>query len=153
LLVTLSWYSVRIFLALSASRAFNAYQDVSRRVTSPNGQRTAILVRDLGYPDLNFKLFIGGPGRAAGTYIAAPLLEEDNGTLIWVSRDYEPTTLENWHEDIDWAADSSLIVVSIQGRPVFAYDFATSQEIEDRAQIEHLLSIRGGLQPTRTPSP
>ena len=149
----LAWYSVRATLAFSAYRAFNAYEDVSRRVTSPDGQRTAILVRDLGYPDLNFRLYIGGPSRAVHIYIANPLPEADDSALVWVSRDYEPTTLENWHEDIDWTADSSLVVVSIQGQRVFAYDFTANQGIEDSAQIERLLSARGGFQPTMTPYP
>lgn len=148
----LAWYSVQITRAFSTYRAFNPYRDVSRRVTSPNGQHTAVLVRDLGYPDLNFKLYIGGPSRAGRIYVADPHLLEES-TLVWVSRDYEPTTLVNWHEDIFWTADSTVVAVSILGQFVVAYDIASNRTVEDPREIERLLNTRGGLQPTATPYP
>jgi hypothetical protein len=58
---------------------------------------------------------------------------------LWISRDYNPDTRDNWHEDIEWSADSNIIAVSIEGTYVYAYDFSAEKAIDNPADIQRLL--------------
>ncbi|MCP4535670.1 MAG: hypothetical protein GY832_00820 [Chloroflexi bacterium] len=118
------------------SGVYNGPDDVSRRVTAPNGSKTALLVRDFSFMDLNFRLFT-----VETSYAELPGVEE----AIWSSCDYEPTT-RNWHEDIEWSADSLVVAVIVEDEYVFAYNFETDQPLEDPERIKTVLQSRETLQ-------
>jgi hypothetical protein len=110
----------------------NGPDDVARRVTAPDGSKTALLLRDFFFIDLNFHLFI----------VKAPYADPpDLRKALWVSQDYLPDTI-NWHEDIEWSADSSVIAVIVEDQYVFAYDFELDQRLEDPEAIRRLLAVR-----------
>jgi hypothetical protein len=58
---------------------------------------------------------------------------------LWVSRDYNPDTRDNWHEDLEWSADSSIIAVIIDGQYSYANNFNSNEKINDPASIQYLL--------------
>jgi hypothetical protein len=107
--------------------------DVSRRMTSPDGKKSMILVRDYAF-DLNLRLFIvddvGDP---------AP---SDFKDALWSSRDYNPDPGMNLREDLEWSKDSSVIAVTIDGEYIFAYDFNSNEKFEDQESIKQLLESR-----------
>lgn len=107
-------------------------QDVARRLTAPNGQKTALLVRDYHF-DLNFRLYM------IDTPTAFPPRTAQEA--LWSSQDYNPVTDHNWHEDLEWSADSALIAVRIDQQYVFAYDFTTEQQYVDPDRIRQLISL------------
>lgn len=133
-----------LIMFLLACNAFiiglGGLRDVSRRVTSPDQSKTALLERSVGF-DLNFVLFIkeGYSRHSRGS------LPRDYSEALWFSRDYNPSTLDNWHEDIEWSSDSSVIAVIIDGEYVFAYDFSLDQRYEDSEHIESLLKSRSDV--------
>lgn len=107
--------------------------DVSRRMTSPDGKKSMILVRDYAF-DLNLRLFIvddvGDP------------TPSDFKDALWSSRDYNPDPGMNLHEDLEWSKDSSVIAVTIDGEYIFAYDFNSNEKFEDQESIKQLLESR-----------
>ena len=127
--------------------------DVARRVTSPDWSKTAILVRSYAsLMDLNFALYITDDEFADVTRSNedASFITESETTnstdsalwiqrALWISHDYEPTTQRNWHEDVVWSEDGTVVAVTIEEQFVFAYDFQTGQQYEDPAQIQGLL--------------
>ena len=129
--------------------------DVVRRVTAPQGKKTAILVRSYGsLIDLNFALYISdnsmvdvGDISAKASFISDPKLSNMGNAAIWIkralwiSRDYEPTTSRNWHEDIVWSDDGAVIAVIVEEQYMFAYDFDTSQRYENAERIDELLKL------------
>lgn len=130
-------------------RAFEAMlllpDDVARRVTSPDWSRTALLVRSYGFldHDLNFKLSIIEHKDGRGSF--------GKGGEIWRTPDSDSNTRLNWHEEIEWSKDSSVIAVSLEGRYAFAYDFSASQGIKEPERIRSLLDSRSIVTPTITP--
>ena|SRR5215207_5742945 len=126
LLFFLSW---ALFEIVRSPFSVNAY-DVSHRLTSPDGKKTALLVREFAF-DLNFRLFI-----MDDSYDRAP---SDSKEALWSSRDYNPDPSINWHEDLEWSKDSSVIAVIIEGDYVFAYDFDLKKEYKDAGEIKQLL--------------
>ncbi len=126
--------------------------DVVRRITAPDGKKTAILVRSYGsFLDLNFMLYItddemadiiDSTGRAS-FIVDSRFVNKDTAIWIkralWISHDYEPTTNRNWHEDIVWSDDASVIAVTVEEEYVFAYDFNTEQRYEEAERILDLL--------------
>lgn len=107
--------------------------DVSRRMTSPNGEASVILVRDYAF-DLNLRLFlvddVGDPP------------PNDFKDALWSSHDYNPDPGMNLHEDLEWTKDSSVVAVTIDGKYVFAYDFNSHKKIEDPESIKQLFESR-----------
>jgi hypothetical protein len=73
---------------------------------------------------------------------SAQEIPTDIKQALWSSRDYEPTIFRNWHEDIEWSRDSSVVAVTIEGEYVFARDFTTGKSLEDPDQICGLLEER-----------
>ncbi len=131
---SLSWlllfaYFVRDFQAA----LFAGPTDVARRLTAPNGQKTALLVRDYHF-DLNFRLYMVDSPRA----LPPSTVQE----ALWSSPDYNPVTDHNWYEELEWSADSSVVAVRIEQQYMFAYDFATSQEYTDSIRIRQLMTKR-----------
>ena len=131
--------------------------DVVRRVTSPDGMKTAILVRSYGsLMDLNFALYISDDDRVdvtdssttASFVTDGELSKMDDAAIwiqraLWISHDYEPTTSRNWHEDIVWSDDGDVIAILIEDQYVFAYEFDTGQRLENPGNIEELLRSHG----------
>jgi len=129
--------------------------DVVRRVTAPDGKKTAILVRSYGsLMDLNFALYISDDDRVditdsatTASFVTDPELSNMEDAAIWIKRalwishDYEPTTSRNWHEDIVWSNDGAVIAVIVEDQYVFAYDFDTGQRHENLGNIEELLRL------------
>jgi len=112
-------------------------EDVSRRLTSPDGQKVALLVRDSGF-NLNFQLYI------YDDYFIQP--PYDPNASLWLSDAYNPDdTSINLHEDLEWSKDSSVIAVKIDREYVFAYDFKLNENIEDEEHIKQLLETRINL--------
>jgi hypothetical protein len=107
--------------------------DVSRRMTSPDGKKSVILVRDYAF-DLNLRLFI-----VDDVSDPAP---SDFKDALWSSRDYNPDLGMNLHEDLEWSKDSSIIAVTINGEYIFAYDFNSNKKLEDQESIKQLLESR-----------
>ena len=120
-------------------------------------KKTAILVRSYGsLLDLNFALYISGKDRVdvkdsttkASFVTDAELSNRDDAAIwikraLWISHDYEPTTIRNWHEDIVWSKDGAVIAVLIEDQYVFAYDFNTGQRHENSGSIDELLRLHG----------
>ena len=131
--------------------------DVVRRVTAPDGKKTAILVRSYGsLMDLNFALYISDDNRVDVTdsttrasFVTDTQLSNMKDAAIWIQRalwishDYEPTTSRNWHEDIVWSEDGAVIAVILEDQYVFAYEFDTGQRLENPGNIEELLRSHG----------
>ena len=129
--------------------------DVVRRVSAPNGGRTAILVRSYAsFLDLNFVLYVSddryidiSDSTSDASFVTDAEIAETGDMAFWIERalwispDYEPTTSRNWHEDIIWSQDSSIIAVTIDDQYVFAYDFETKQRYEQEDEIQDLLSL------------
>jgi len=111
--------------------------DVSRRVTAPDWSMTALLTREYHF-DANLRLWI-----VDDPYADVP---EEVAQALWTSRDYMPDPQENWHEDMEWSKDSSIIAVTMNGQYVFAYDFDTDQRLEDAGHIPSLMESRDDLQ-------
>jgi hypothetical protein len=129
--------------------------DVAKRLTSPDRSKTAILARSyLTLMDLNFILFITDadladlhhPDNAAHMYVADGIWQKmagaDGKQYLWLSHDYEKTTGRDWHEDVIWSEDSTVIGVRVDGDFVYAYDFKTKNSYQDQQQIEELLASR-----------
>ncbi len=127
--------------------------DVVRRITAPDGKKTAILVRSYGsFLDLNFALYITDDEMADitdSTEQASFVADDELANMkdaalwikraLWISQDYELTTRRNWHEDIVWSDDASIIAVTLEEQFVFAYDFSTGQRYEEAEEILDLL--------------
>lgn len=107
--------------------------DVARRLTAPDSSRTAVLTREFWF-DMNFRLYI-----IDDSFSDPPCRVSE---ALWSSRDYNPDPRDNWHEDIEWSKDSSVIAVIINGQYMFAYDFAMAHSIEDHNDIQQLLNRR-----------
>ena len=125
--------------------------DIARRVTSPNGSNTAILVRLYGF-DLNFALYITDDNFADITDSeedASFISDNEFASLtdavvwirraLWISHDYDPDTGRNWREDVVWSEEGAVVAVTIEGQYVFAYDVLSGQQYEDPQQIRDLL--------------
>jgi hypothetical protein len=127
------FFSNWIWFEIAISPFTTKIYDVSRRMTSPNGATSVILVRDYAF-DLNLRLFVvddvGDPPSS------------DFKDALWSSRDYNPDPGINWHEDLEWSKDSSIIAVTIDGKYVFAYDFKSDKKFEDQESIKQLLATR-----------
>jgi hypothetical protein len=146
--------NVYLFLKKSTEFAFGPL-DVVRRITAPDGMKTAILVRSYGsLLDLNFVLYISDDemvevtdsSTKASFITDAELANMGDAAIwikraLWISHDYEPTTSRNWHEDIAWSDDGVVIAVIIEDQYVFAYDFDTGQRHENLGNIEELLRL------------
>jgi len=120
--------------------------DVSRRLTAPDQSKTALLVREYAF-DLNFLLFIDDHDRTA----LPPFFE----AALWRSGDFNPETHVNFHEDLEWSNDSSVIAVIIDGNYEYAYDFKLARQYEalgtedalsNEIAIQRLLRVRNVLQ-------
>jgi len=105
--------------------------DISRRLTSPDRTKTVVLVRDYAF-DLNFRLFV-----VDQSYDPAP----KTNSFLWSSHDYNPDSRINWHEDLQWKKDSSVVAVIINGKYVFAYDFNTNEKVEDEETVKQFLAL------------
>jgi hypothetical protein len=129
--------------------------DIVRRVTAPDGKKTAILVRSYGsFIDLNFVLYVSDDrmvdvtdSTTNATFIADTKLSNMSDAAIWIKRalwisgDYEPTTSRNWREDIMWSSDGMIIAVTVEENYIFAHDFGTGQRYEDSERIAELLEL------------
>ncbi len=127
--------------------------DVSRRVTAPNSEKTAMLVRSRGsFIDLNFALYVTDGSEADFMDIGekAEFYTDDKWSYrgsaplwitraLWTSHDYDPDTRINWHEDIVWSNDSQILAVIVEDEYLFAYDFGSSLGSEDSQTIISLL--------------
>jgi hypothetical protein len=146
--------SVNLLIKNNAESGFGPL-DVVRRITAPDGKKTAILVRSYrSFLDLNFALYVTDDEMADVTdstekasFVADDELASMNDAAIWIKRalwishDYEPTTSRNWHEDIVWSNDGSIIAVTIEGQYVFAYNLGTEQRYEEAEEIHELLKL------------
>ncbi len=125
--------------------------DVAKRVTSPDGSKTAILARSYNFLDLNFQLLITDdnfvdieqPGNAQfytveGGWGQAGLAQA--GEPLWYSHDFELTTRWDWNEELVWSQDSLVIGVRVEDEYVFAYDFSAKKGSADAQQIKELLA-------------
>jgi hypothetical protein len=125
---------IYLFLQFIDSRLFPAnLYEYSRWVTAHDRSKIAVLVRRYAF-DMNFALFIVDP--------SSPRIPDDLDQAIWISKDYEPTTYRNWHEELEWSGDSTVVAVIIEGEYVYAYDFTTGQGLEQSEAIKKLLKAR-----------
>ena len=106
--------------------------DVAKRIESPDGTKTALLIRRNGW-DLNFAVKIKENLRTK--------------TLHW-SRDFVPDLKADWNEQIVWSDDSSFIVLTVDDvqnsneKYMWAYDFRSRKEYYDKDEIISILSSR-----------
>ena len=105
--------------------------DISRRIMSPDRTKTAMLIRKHAF-DLNFKLEVKS-GRKK--------------KKLFFSHDYYPDLTINWNENIEWSADSSLLVLTIHepdaNEPfMWAYDFKEKKELPNIQLIKSLWKDR-----------
>lgn len=129
------------FLSISMLDRFiaNGPSDIALRVSSPDGTKTAVLVRDYAF-DLNFKLYI-----TTKEFENIPLSRTIRTSLwdhLWCSRDYPPEAAD-FDENIEWSEDSLFIAVSIQNEYVFGYDFDKQEKYEDEEEILDRLGDNG----------
>jgi hypothetical protein len=130
--------------------------DIVRRITSPDGKKTAILVRSYAsfQASTNFILYITDDPMTdvTNSTVHANFITEDDlakskdsvvwiRRALWVSQDFNPTTDKNWHEDIAWSRDGEIIVVVVEGQYVFAYDLGTKQRYEKAEEIVELFNL------------
>ena len=106
---------------------FGIISDVSRRLASPDRSKIALLIRRQAF-DLNFKVKV-------------------NKKVLFYSGDYVPDLTVNWNENIEWSADSSLLVLSIHDPDAnepfkWAYDFKQQKDISDTKMIDALWNDR-----------
>ena len=105
--------------------------DVSRRLMSPDRTKTAILIRRHAF-DLNFKVDVKSGSKKKN---------------LFYSHDYFPDLTINWNENIEWSADSSLLVLTIHepdaNEPfTWAYDFKEKKELSNIQVIKSLWKER-----------
>lgn len=124
------------------------YTDVAKRIKSPDGTKTAILIRRNAW-DLNF----------------AVKIKENltTRTLHWTG-DFAPNLAADWNEKLVWSDDSSFIVLTVEEPPhrryytdvfgnktgyyeqnetyIWAYDFRNGKEYDDKEKITSILSSR-----------
>lgn len=86
---------------------------------------------------MNFRLFILEDSNSP-----AP---KDFKDALWSSPDYHTNTSINWHEDIEWSKDSSIVAVIIEDQYVFAYNFDLKKEYENAGEIKQLLEMHNTL--------
>lgn len=126
------------------------YTDIAKRIESPDGTKTAILIRSNGW-DLNFAVKIKEGLKTR--------------TLHW-TRDFVPNLAADWNEKIIWSDDSSFIVLTVEEPPykryytdvfgnklwcyyeqnekyIWAYDFRDRKEYYDKDTIISILNSRG----------
>ncbi|MHC4537078.1 MAG: hypothetical protein ACYS6K_24275 [Planctomycetota bacterium] len=109
--------------------------DISKRLMSPDRTKTAMLIRRHAF-DLNFIVEIKSDGKKK---------------KLFFSHDYPPDISINWNENIEWSADSSLIVLTINepdaNEPfMWAYDFNDKGEISNNQVIKSLWKERNKSQ-------
>lgn len=118
------------------------YTDVAKRITSPDGTKTALLIRRNAW-DLNFAVKIKEGLKTK--------------TLHW-SRDFEPVRKADFNEKIIWSDDSSFIVLTVDDvrhnneKYMWAYDFRDGKEYYDKDTIISIMNSRSKIQPLM-PSP
>jgi hypothetical protein len=156
LLVAFPWllicgYITFLFIRFNAEFSFGPL-DVVRRITAPSGNKTALLVRAYGFIDLNFALYVTDDSMANVTnsaedatfYTDKELISNSTAIwmkrALWISHDYEPTTMRNWHEAILWSKDSEVLAVIVEEKYIFAYCFSNKRGYEDSQEIEDLLA-------------
>ncbi len=125
------------------------YTDVAKRIESPDGTRTALLIRRNGW-DLNF----------------AVKIKENltTKTLHW-TRDFAPNLEADWNEKLVWSDDSSFLVLTVEEPPhkrydtdvfgnilgyyyeqndkyIWSYDFRDGKEYNDMNSIMSILNSR-----------
>jgi hypothetical protein len=132
-----TWFLLLYLVGQLSYFAFGPFStsayDVSRRLTASDNHKTALLVRDYHF-NMNFRLFI------FEDYDDPP--PRGPKDALWSSDDYPTSyTSTNWHEDLEWSEDSSVIAVSIEGQYVFAYNFGTEEKLENNEDIRQLLEL------------
>jgi hypothetical protein len=116
--------------------------DVSQRLMSPDGTRVAFLLRRYAF-DLNFGVVVK-PWSDIHTSLHYDPTRED--ALVW-SHDFEPDPAFNWNERLEWSADSSVLLLTINNREggapfMWAYDFNAQKEIVEVDEIKATWSRR-----------
>jgi hypothetical protein len=71
--------------------------------------------------------------------------------MLFFSHDYNPDLTVNWNENIEWSADSSLLVLTIYepdaNEPfIWAYDFKEKKELSNSQTIKSLWKERNQVQ-------
>ena len=106
--------------------------DVASRLTAPNSHLTALLVREHAF-DLNFRLYLVDQPTAG--------VPCQRMAAVWWSPDYDPDSRRDWHQDLEWSADSTVITVRIEEQDVYAYDLANQQGTDQPKVIEQLRAL------------
>ena len=127
LLLFFVWYFATNFFSLF----FGTRLDVSKRLMSPDYTKTATLIRQHAF-DLNFIVYVKSGGKKK---------------KLFFSYDYPPDPTVNWNENIEWSADSSLLVLTINepdaNEPfMWAYDFKEKKELSNNQVIKSLWKDR-----------
>ena len=124
------------------------YTDVAKRIESPDGTKTALLIRNNAW-DLNFAVKIKEGLKTR--------------TFHWTG-DFVPDIAADWNEKIVWSDDSSFIVLTVDEpshrgyyidvfgnktghyeqneKYIWAYDFKNGKEYYDKETILNILSSR-----------
>jgi hypothetical protein len=116
--------------------------DVAKRIKSPDGTKTALLIRSsAGYLTFEVKIKEGPKTKTLHT-----------------SRNFEPDLKADWNEKIIWSDDSNFIVLTVDDvqnnneKYMWAYDFKDGIEYKDKDAIFSIMKARCKTQPLM-PSP
>jgi hypothetical protein len=118
------------------------YTDVAKRIKSPDGTKTALLIRRNAW-HLGFEVKIKEGLKTK--------------TLHW-SRNFDPDLKADWNEKIVWSDDSSFIILTVDNvqndneKYMWAYDFRDGKEYRDKDTIFSIMNSRSKI-PALMPSP
>jgi hypothetical protein len=131
-LVLASWLVLLGYYLVSEFGPFGPIiSDVSKRLESPDGTKTALLIRRKAF-DLNFVVMVRSGLKTSTLYF---------------SPDYNTDPKIDWNEKIKWSGDSSVLVFSTDAVPPFgpeiwAFDFQNNTAVKDREKVRALLNER-----------
>jgi hypothetical protein len=117
------------------------YTDVAKRIKSPDGRKTALLIRRNAW-HLSFAVKIKEGFKTR--------------TLNW-KRGFDPDLKADWNEKIIWSDDSNFLVLTVDDvqnnneKCLWAYDLKDGIEYNDKDAIISIMNSRSKIPPL-TPS-
>jgi hypothetical protein len=119
--------------------------DVSQRLMSPDGTRVAYLLRRYAF-DLNFGVVVK-PWSDIFTSLHYDPRSVRTVDMLFLSPDFYPDPTFSWNERLEWSADSSVLLLTINNREggapfMWAYDFNAQKEIVEVDEIKATWSRR-----------
>jgi hypothetical protein len=111
--------------------------DVAQRLKSPDGTKTAILIRR----------------NASHLRLAVKVKEGSKTKTLHWSRNFEPDLKSDWNEKNIWSDDSSFLALTVDDvqnnneKYMWAYDFIDRREYNDKDTIIKIMNSRSKIPP------